>query len=379
MSIMKTIHAAARPSASHAWAEREGAGLDAVAAAEWDEFVAATCGGDVVQTSAWNQAKRALGFEVCHVLLRSGKDIVGGAQILIRRFGPFGGVGYVTRGPLLADTDRRHAAQTLDEIERAARARWVHHLIVQPPEGSEFITAELAARGYGPDAPEVAPTASMRIDLSQSLDQILAGMSASRRKEIRRADRRGLEIRVGGRSDLDLFYALHHASAQRQGFVSMSRQYFEQHWDALYPRGFIRLVFACHEGTALAGLWLTAFGATVTERLAGWIPDERHLHPAVACRWEAIRWAKEHGHRYYDFGGIDRRHAELLLAGQPLPDRFHQTADAFKRQFGPDPVLLPAPSQFTLNPLARPIIHYLYPRLARTEVLRKLIHRLRNG
>jgi lipid II:glycine glycyltransferase (peptidoglycan interpeptide bridge formation enzyme) len=313
------------------------------------------------------------------VLVRSGAGIVGGAQILIKRFGPFGGIGYVPRGPLLASEDRRHAAGTLDEIERAARAQRVRHLIVQPPESGDWITAELAARGYMPDAPEVAPTASVRLDLSLSLDQLMARMSSSRRGEIRKGQRRGLEIRFGDGGDLDAFHTLHQATAERQGFKSVSRRYLQLHWDALHPHGFALLVLAYHDGSALAGLWLTAFRDTVTERLTGYNFEGRRLFPTIGCRWAAIQWAKERGYRYYDFGGFDRRHAELLSSGLPLPEEFHRTPDAFKREFGSAPVLFPTASQRTLNPLIRPAVQYLYPRIARSEALRKFVHRLRNG
>lgn len=187
-------------------------------------------------------------------------------------------------------------------------------------------------------------------------------------------------MRTGSRNDLDLFHALHQASARRKGFASMSERYIRQHWDALAPRGLTRLVLAYYENAALAGLWLTAFGTTVTERLSGWAADEhRTVYPAAVCRWETIRWAKECGFRYYDFGGIDRRYAELMVAGLALPADFHSTTAAFKWRFGPDPVLLPTGSQFMLNPLARPIIRYLHPKLARSKVLHRLTRRLRNG
>ena len=47
----------------------------------------------------------------------------------------------------------------------------MRHLIVQPPEGGHEIEALLAARGYTQDAPDVAPSATMRIDLSRDLDR----------------------------------------------------------------------------------------------------------------------------------------------------------------------------------------------------------------
>jgi CelD/BcsL family acetyltransferase involved in cellulose biosynthesis len=267
----------------------------------------------------------------------------------------------------------------LREVERAARAHRVHHLIVQLPEGGEHVAAALAARGYRPDAPEVAPSATLRIDLTQSLDRILARMSPSKRSQVRRSQREGIEIRLGGPGDLDLFGRLHQATARRQGFVPRSRAYLQHHWDALHPRGAVQIVFACHKGQALAAMWLTVFGDTVTHRLSGSNLDARKLQPNVACRWGAIRWAKEQGYRCFDLGGIERRFAELLLAGTPLPDEFHRSPAAFKREFGSEPVLLPTASHATLNPVARPLVRALYPRIARTDAVRRLLHRLRNG
>jgi hypothetical protein len=320
-----------------------------------------------------------MGTEVINIITGSGSTIDGGAQMQIKRFAVLGGVGYVSRGPLMASHDCQHLVPLFDEIERASRAARVRHLIIQPPEGGEMITKVMISRGYQHGAVEVAPTASMRIDLSGSLEGILSRMSASRRKEIRRGQRGGLILRPGCTDDIVQFHALHEASARRQNFVSMSLQYLSQHWAALNPRGLLHMILAYRDGTAVAGLWLTAFGKTVTERLAGWNPDQRELHPTTACRWEAIRWAKARGYRYYDFGGIERGNAELLQAGLPLPQSFHCTPDAFKRQFGPDPVLFPLPMQFTISPFLRPAVNRLYPRVAGSEFLRKLIHRFRNG
>jgi lipid II:glycine glycyltransferase (peptidoglycan interpeptide bridge formation enzyme) len=352
--------------------------MTSVTAEEWDDFVERTPGGDLVQTAAWAEAKRELGFEICPILMRLGNLVVGGAHMIIKRFGPFGGVGYVARGPLLAGEYRARAAEVVDEIERAARARRVHHVIVQPPEDGDHIAAELVARGYASDAPAVAPTASLRLDLSQSLDQILSRMTATKRKGIRRGQREGLEIRVGNRSDLDLFHTLHQATAHRQGFAGMSQSYLDHHWDALHARGSVQLIFAYHGGRALAALWLTPFGDTVTQRLLGSSLEGRHLEPNVACCWGAIRWAKEHGYRYYDFGGIDRRYAELLVVGQPLPNDFYRTHHAFKLYFGPDPILLPTASQFTFNPVARLATSYVYPKLAGNKTLQHLLTRMRS-
>jgi lipid II:glycine glycyltransferase (peptidoglycan interpeptide bridge formation enzyme) len=347
-------------------------------AGEWDEFVARAPGGDLVQTTAWAESKRALGFEVLAAPVRAGTALVGGAQIVVKRLGPLGALAYVARGPLLACGCGHHAREVVDAVEDAARRARVRLIVVQPPPGCDAIEAELVARGYTLDAPAVSPSATMRIDLRPSLEQILARMAPSKRHEIRRGQRAGVTIKSGARTDIELFHDLHQATARRQGFPALSKSYLVQQWDAL-PRGAIRLILAYHGGRAVAGAWMTAFGDTVSGRLTGWVGQKGPVHPAMACHWGAIQWAKENGYRYYDLGGFDRRYAELLVAGQPLPEEFHQAPSAFKHYMGAEPLLLPMARQRAFDPLTSFIAHAVYPHVNRSQSLRRLIDRLRNG
>lgn len=352
---------------------------ESTTADRWDQFVEATPGGDLVQTTAWAQTKRALGFEACELVSHRGDEIVAGGQIVIKRFGPLGGIGYIARGPLVSDGEPGQIARILDEIERSARAKRVRCLIVQPPAGGGAIAAALAARGYGENAPAVAPTATIRIDLSQSLDQILARMATRRRREVRRVERLAVDVKLGGRDDIDSFHAMHELTAQRHGFAALSRTYLCQQWESLHPRGWLQLFLAYHEGRPLAGIWNTAFGDTVTYRVPGWSGEERNLRLNVACHWRAIQWAKQNGYRYYDFGGIDRGYAERTLAGEPVPEEFLQSPGGFKVLFGGELVLLPTAHQFIFNPVARLIGGLMLSQLPRRKSLRRLADRVRNG
>lgn len=362
-------------------AHEDGA-ADATVAPEarrWDRFIEATPGGDIVQTTVWAQSKRALGFETCHVIVRSDNRILGGALVVIKRLGPLGAVGYVARGPLVDTGEPAHLPAVLDEIEHAARARGVRHLVIQPPEGGDDISAALAARGYTPDAPAVAPTATMRIDLSQSLEQIFARMSAGKRRAIRCSQGHGVEVRMGSRRDLEVFHALYRATAHRQGFKALSLAYLRHHWEALDPHGWVRLILAYHRGRPLAGVWLSAFGDTATGRLGGWSGHGRRVQPNAACRWHAFQWAKDNGYRYYDLGGIRRDYAERIAALQPLPDEFVRSPAAFKRELGAELVLLPTSSQLTFNPIARILVRSACAVVGRRDSTRRLLHRLRDG
>jgi Acetyltransferase (GNAT) domain len=346
---------------------------------QWDRFVMTAPGGDLVQTNVWAKAKGLLGLETCRVVVREGDRIIGGAQIVLKGFGPLGAVGYVPRGPLTAGDRPPDVAGLLDQVERAARARRVRHMIVQPPQGGERVIADLQRRGYSPDAPAVAPTATLRIDLSRSLDQLLANLSGNRRTQLRRSQREGVEIQTGNRSDLDAFLALHRATARRQRFRAMSGAYLRHHWDILDARGAVQLILAYYRGQPLAGKLVTLFQDTVSSRLNGWTGEHPKLHAAVACQWGTITWAKAQGFRCYDLGGVDRRYAELLGAGQPIPEAMLRSADNFKASLGAEPVLFPPAWHRTFVPFGDPVARLAYARFGRSRYLQSLVDHFRNG
>ena len=80
--------------------------------------------------------------------------------------------------------------------------------------------------------------------------------------------------------------------------------------------------------------------------------------------WTAIEWAKSQGYRFYNFEGVDRTAAEVLLRGEPLPDSLNQSVTRFKVGFGGQVKLLPGVYLSVYNPLLRWTCNTVYPRLA---------------
>ncbi|MEK0081741.1 lipid II:glycine glycyltransferase FemX [Benzoatithermus flavus] len=344
----------------------------------WDRFVANAVGGDIVQTAAWARTKEGGGWQCYPVIAWGDGKILGGAQMLVRRLGPFATIAYIARGPLLVDpTSCTLAVQLLDALEHVANLQHVWHLIIQPPEGGDVIAQELKARGYTADAICVAPPATLRVDLTMDLDQILARMSSSRRRNVRQAETRGLNVRFVGHEAIATFHALHKATALRQGFRPVSRSYLKRQWEVLASRGLVFILMAYHKGLPLAAMWLTAFGDTITYRLAGWTGEGSSLQPGVACHWAAIKWGKERGYRWYDLGGIDRDLAALIAAELPLPLASSSSPAGFKLAFGGYPVLLPPAYQIGLRPAGRVMASILRSSCRRHPIVRTIIGSIR--
>lgn len=352
-------------------------------APDWDLFVASCPGDNLVQTAAWANSKRRLGFLTRNVVLRENGAIVDGASIIIKRFGPLGAVGYVARGPLLGRADRALAARLVDALEEAARAAHIWHLIVQPPEGGASVEVELAERGYTSDvAQSPSPSATVRLDLADGLDHLLTTMSRSKRYAVRRST---AELREGAREAVPVFHELHKRTAERQRFTPLSLDYLFHKWDCLGTQGMLRLVIAYADDQPFAGLLVSTFGDHVTARLAGWTGEHPRQFANEACDWWAVRCASEQGRRYYDLGGVDRRLAETRSAAPDETDESARqigpelSAARYKLAFGGAVVLLPVARQRTLRARARPLVKLANDALLRSRSLRRLAHAIRNG
>ena len=108
--------------------------------AEWDAFLAATPGGDVVQSAAWGRVKQSGGAEIQRVVVRRDSAIVGGAQIILRRFGPLGAVGYVPYGPVVAaHASADLVASVVDRLVDHVRRQKIWALFVQPPAAGDYV------------------------------------------------------------------------------------------------------------------------------------------------------------------------------------------------------------------------------------------------
>ncbi|MDP9226022.1 MAG: peptidoglycan bridge formation glycyltransferase FemA/FemB family protein [Actinomycetota bacterium] len=324
----------------------------AVRNGEWDAFVAGTPGGDLAQTTAWAATKQALGLETDLVVIRDASGVcVGGGLLVIKRIRAGIAAAYVARGPVADQSSPWASTLALDAIIDRARSLHVSYLIVQPPEGGQQLDEELLRRGFQAGAPNVAPSATIRLDLARSDEQLLLGMRKRPRYHIRRSLRE--EIDISSSLDVDLFHHLHTATAARQGFEPRSLAYLEHQWAELAPTGRLMILVAHYAGRPVSGLWLTSFNGIVTFRLAGWdssVPSPKYVNEAL--HWNAIQRARCTGARLYDFGGFDREIAERLQRGEP-PAHFVRTHDLFKLQFGGPPILFPQPRFFIFNRLVR--------------------------
>jgi lipid II:glycine glycyltransferase (peptidoglycan interpeptide bridge formation enzyme) len=344
---------------------------------DWDAFVAGAPGGHHVQTSLWGQVKALLGWHAARIVLTDQKRILAGAQLLIRPMPVIGAVAYLTKGPICASEDAGLAELVIDEVCRIGCAHHVQLLAIQPPNNGQEMVSLLPSRGFHPSSLELAPTATILIDLAPDPDSILAAMKRQTRQNIRRAEREGITVHEGTACDLPAFYKLHLATSQRQNFPPYPQEYFTHMWRVLEPPGYITLLLAKYEAEIVSALLLVPFGNTVIAKILGWSGLHADRRPNEALFWASIQWAKSHGYPFFDFEGIDPIGARAVLNGESLPESLHHSPDFLKHGFGGQVVLYPEAYDRVSSPMLRWAYRKASPRIGGQSVASKLMDRLR--
>jgi lipid II:glycine glycyltransferase (peptidoglycan interpeptide bridge formation enzyme) len=322
----------------------------------WDAFVMNAAGGNHLQTSLWAQVKQTLGWRGARLILQREQQILGGAQLLLRKVAPGLSICYLPRGPLFAEAAASLAPQLMHQILRYCRSQHCHFLAVQPALGGEALLPELAKTGFKRSTLELAPYASILIDCCASPEQLLNSMKRQTRQNVRRSIKDGITTRIGAEQDIPRFYQLYLQTGQRQGFLPYDKAYFEKMWEVFAPYESICIVFSEFAGEAVSGLLLIAFGDTVCAKLLGWSGKFGEHRPNDALFWAAIDWARQNGYRTFDFEGINREGAQAFLETGSLPEKFHHTPDFLKYGFGGQVTLFPEAYEYIPNPLLRAVM-----------------------
>lgn len=319
----------------------------------WDEFVRSCPNADVAQLSGWARVRARVGYRPAYVFLRDGARLVAGAQVLVRRIPLLGKFGYVPYGPLIAPKAIRSTAvhETL-ATAMAQVARQHRGLFVQPPEQGEQLSAALLRRGFRPSDAKVAPSTSLRIDLSLDEAQLRHNLSRRLRGWTRQWAARGVTVRRGGPEDLPLAARLHALTARHQGFSPLTLDYLAAMDRELSPSGSFFVLIGEVDGQPGAMGAYTGNGTVLKARLVGLDRTTRaaRLEVVAALDWHALIWAKRNGYRWFDFSGVGAQSAAALESGCEADLALVPGADRYKLRFGGEPFHYPQPVERIPSP-----------------------------
>jgi lipid II:glycine glycyltransferase (peptidoglycan interpeptide bridge formation enzyme) len=135
---------------------------------------------------------------------------------------------------------------------------------------------------------------------------LLAGFNQLWRRNIKKADKAGVEVVRGGFDDLPAFHEVYVETAERDRFTPRGLAYFQRMFRAMTAEDPERLTLylARHEGRVLAATTMVRVGRHAWYSYGASSNSGRDVRPSNAIQWRMMRDAREAGAQVYDLRGI---------------------------------------------------------------------------
>lgn len=322
----------------------------------WDDLVRSCPLADVTQLSAWARLRRRVGYRARYVLVEDDGLPVAGAQILARRVPVLGELAYLPYGPLVAPALAGHG-EVHDLLARGLRDLVGRRttLFVQPPQGGERAAAALTGVGFSPSTAEVAPAASLHVDLTVHEEELRRGLSRRLQRWTRTWEKRGVTVRPGDEDDVPIMAGLLARTAEHQGFSPFGSEYLQAMHRELSPSGNLVSFVGEVDRRPVAMAVFTGCGTVLRARLVGLDrgSDTHRLNVSAAVLWTAMLWARRAGYSWFDFGGLLPESVPPLLGDGPLDPEALAGPDRYKARFGGRLYRCPAPLELIGSPVLR--------------------------
>ncbi len=137
-------------------------------------------------------------------------------------------------------------------------------------------------------------------------DEVLKGMNQLWRRNIKKADKLGVQVRRGTLDDLPAFHALYVETAKRDGFTPRPAGYFRTMMEAMEAEDpeRIHLYLAEHEGDLVAATTWVRVGGHTWYSYGASSTQKRDVRGSNAIQWRMIQDAIAAGADVYDLRGI---------------------------------------------------------------------------
>lgn len=254
---------------------------------EWNEVFTPHEQSEFLQSWEWGEFQQALGRTVFRIA------VADTAVLAIVMPLPLG------KQYLLVSRTAAPMSDLVEQLQLLARSIGALFIRIEP-------ISEIPERGKR--VGDMQPSKTMLMDLSLSEEELLKGMHQKTRYNVRLAERKGVMCKIGTEKDIDAFYELSKDTFERKGKSLFSKKYFK----TLIIQPFSKLCIAEYNGKPLVINLITEYGDTLTYKDGGSSSEYKNLMAPYALQWFQIKYAKEQGYRWYDFGGLMKKNIPVF-------------------------------------------------------------------
>lgn len=263
----------------------------------WNELVDQNpSGGNILQGKEFVTQKQLSGWKVRYIV----SDYC--AFTVIEKTIPvLGRLWYCPKGPGVST--KRELTELLPELQAFAKKQGVFTVKIEPELD---YTTDLSNLNMIKTTPIQYNYATVYVDLSPSLDDILAGLNQKGRHAIRRAERDGVIVKQVPATDENCqsMYDLFKETATGAGFAIRPASYYQSFYQAYEAKGRGQLFFAYVNNQIVAGAFAMVQGSNSMYKDGASVRERTAYGASHLLQWHVIQWAKQKGALKHDLAGV---------------------------------------------------------------------------
>lgn len=265
---------------------------------QWNDAVIANPdGGNILQGREFIEQKAEAGWRPRFVMV--GDRAVAFMEQSIPLLGK---VWYAPKGPSTTSLD--DLRDIIAELIPFAKSQGVFTIKIEPELPHETDMAQLVT-DYGliKTKPIQYNYATVLVDLSPSLDDILMSFNQKGRHALRRAERDGVTVEAVELTDdnIQAMYQLLHETAVGSGFAIRPPEYYHSFYRRYGDNG--QLFLARFDGQVVAGAFAMVQGQKSMYKDGASVRNRPAYGASHLLQWHVIQWAKAKGSLEHDLAG----------------------------------------------------------------------------
>jgi len=272
---------------------------------KWDKLVVESSAGSFMQSWAWGDMQAKFGLPIWRLVVEDEDELIGVALVLQREVSFGRSWLYIPRGPVF-NGDPKVWRLLNDKLREIGEGRKAIFMRADPSiphaNGNDVLMIQ---GGWQKCEREVQPRHTLVLDLSLSEEDLLAGMHAKTRYNVRLAERKGVGVRFSSeKKDMDGFLKLTREVQGRGHFHFHPDKYYRVMREVLGKEGTMEMAVAEYEGEVIVVHLLISFGDVMTYVHGASGSVKREMMAPHLLQWESIKRAKSKGMERYDFFGV---------------------------------------------------------------------------
>lgn len=261
---------------------------------QWNTHIIANPdGGNVLQGREFMEVKAKSGWKIRYIFVGSRA-----LSVMEKRIPLLGKVWYCPKGP--STTSIKDLKELLTALKPFANKHGVFTIKIEPELDH---TTDMSSLGLLKTRPIQYNYATVLVDLSPSLDEIMKNLNQKGRHAIRRAERDGVTVKAvdANKENCQTMFKLFQETSEGAGFVIRSPQYYEDFYELYGENG--QLFFAYVEHKPVAGAFAMVQGEKSMYKDGASVRERPVYGASHLLQWHVIQWAKQKGSKEHDLAG----------------------------------------------------------------------------